>query len=162
VLSTRVTVEAQFFGLAALIERSMESVAAESLEAFNAFAVSYMRDYAAAAQQQQRRGGPPKLTLEPASPRASSGAGAGAAGATPGTPGSPLTRAGSLKRRRGSSAPGVDEAPAAGSSDAAVTPAPGAAADEQAAATPADGSLPRSASLRRRTSGVPPQPARKC
>jgi hypothetical protein len=155
VLSTRVTVEAQFFGLASLIERSMESVAAESLEAFNAFAVSYVRDYTAA----QRRG-PPRLTLEPASPRASAGTAGGAAGATPGTPGSPLARAGSLKRRRGSSAPGGDEAPAAGSSDAAATPVAGAAAEEQAA-TPADGSLPRASSLRRRTS-VPSQPARKC
>ena len=127
----------------------MASVAAESLEAFNAQAVEIL-----SARAKDCAAPLPRHPLEPASPlhsprltRAGSAAAAAAAGLSPkalaAPVASPLSRNQSLgKRRRG----GEDEAMA----EAA-----------EAEAAPAAG-LARATSLRRRVSGPLPAPARKC
>jgi hypothetical protein len=146
-----------FRGRAALIERQMASVAAESLEAFNAHAVEVL---SARAKEAGKAPPLPRHPLEPASPlrsprltRSGSAAAAAAAGLSPRDAlvpaASPLARNQSLgKRRRG----GDDEA----------TPEDATEAAEPAAEAEAGAALARASSLRRRVSGPPPAPARKC
>lgn len=143
-----------FRGRAALIERQMASVAAESLEAFNAHAVEVL---SARAKEAGKAPPLPRHPLEPASPlrsprltRSGSAAAAAAAGLSPPAvvpAASPLARNQSLgKRRRG------------GDDEAATEEAPAGAEP----AAEAGASLARAPSLRRRVSGPPPAPARKC